>query len=200
MASSLPSRIRSILLMAARRGTGGRSARESGQLIQPLGAEGLRPVQDQEDHVGLRKGFVGRRQHGALEEVPGIQESGVSRKIIWARSVVRIPVTRCQVVWALGVTMLRRSPRSAFIRVDFPALGRPTRVTYPLRVSSFSGRLSGIGVVIRGNFPGERRFGNVRANKRNAPLLGRAGGRECEAGGDVLSHRINQQYHSRSGA
>jgi hypothetical protein len=64
------------------------------------------------------------------------------------------------VVWALGVTMLRRSPRKAFMRVDFPALGGPTRVTYPHRVSAFSGFGMGSGLVIRGKFPERNGFRN----------------------------------------
>ena len=38
--------------------------------------------------------------------------------------------------------------------------------------------------------------------KSNEPVLGlcRDGLVNVEAGGDVLSHRINQQYHSRGGA
>jgi putative transposase len=41
--------------------------------------------------------------------------------------------------------------------------------------------------------------GRRRGRKKDPPAL-EAGGLICEAGSDVLSHRINQQYHSRGGA
>jgi hypothetical protein len=53
----------------------------------------------------------------------------VSRKIIWTPSSVKIPVTRCHVVWGLGVTIESFSPTSAFRSVDLPALGWPTSAT-----------------------------------------------------------------------
>jgi hypothetical protein len=48
---------------------------------------------------------------------------------------VRSPVTRCHVVWAFDVTIERCWPMSRLSSVDFPAFGRPSSVTYPVRVA-----------------------------------------------------------------
>jgi len=44
-----------------------------------------------------------------------------------------MPTIRVRVDCALGLVMLNRSPTNRLRRVDFPALGRPARVTMPER-------------------------------------------------------------------
>ncbi|KAF5048778.1 hypothetical protein DSECCO2_446530 [anaerobic digester metagenome] len=56
---------------------------------------------------------------------------GVSRKTICSSAVVRMPVMLVRVVWGLGETMAIFSPRTAFRKVDFPALGGPMRAMKP---------------------------------------------------------------------
>jgi hypothetical protein len=46
---------------------------------------------------------------------------------------------RWRVVWALLVTMLSRSPTSAFMSVDLPTLGLPMMLTKPARWGFVSG-------------------------------------------------------------
>ena len=70
---------------------------------------------------------VDERRVGVM--VRGRWIPGVSRKTICASGRSRTPRTWLRVVWGLGLTMAIFCPRSWFIKVDLPALGRPTTVT-----------------------------------------------------------------------
>mmetsp|Transcript_24276 Transcript_24276/g.35302 ORF Transcript_24276/g.35302 Transcript_24276/m.35302 type:complete len:250 (-) Transcript_24276:238-987(-) len=63
----------------------------------------------------------------------GLSAPGVSVYTSWWLSPVTTPRIRCLVVCAFDVTILRRSPTSLFISVDFPTLGDPTILTNPAR-------------------------------------------------------------------
>jgi hypothetical protein len=41
---------------------------------------------------------------------------------------------RCRVVWGVSLVIATFEPMRAFVSVDFPALGRPTSATKPLRM------------------------------------------------------------------
>jgi len=61
--------------------------------------------------------------------VCSVWKPGVSTKTNWASSLVRMPVMRWRVVWALRETMEIFSPTRRLSRVDLPTLGRPTMAT-----------------------------------------------------------------------
>ena len=74
---------------------------------------------------------------------------GVSEKMIWYHSVVRIPLIRWRVVWTLGDTMASFSPIRAFNRVLLPAFGLPNMLTNPdfTIVKISTGKISGLKIV-----------------------------------------------------
>ena len=70
--------------------------------------------------------IIGRRE-AVVEDVPG-----VSTKTTWASGRSSTPRTSVRVVWGLSETIDTFSPRMWLTSVDFPTLGRPTRLAKPL--------------------------------------------------------------------
>lgn len=63
--------------------------------------------------------------------VRGLCSPGVSTRISWASSRCTIPRTVCRVVCGWSAVIATFCPTRAFVRVDLPALGRPTKQAKP---------------------------------------------------------------------
>ena len=76
----------------------------------------------------------------ALSRVPsavrGLWIPGVSTNTTWASGRVSTPMMRVRVVWGLSEVIATLVPTMRFTSVDFPTLGRPTKVTKPERISA----------------------------------------------------------------
>jgi hypothetical protein len=66
-------------------------------------------------------------------KVRGLCSPGVSTSTSWDSSVVTMPLIVCRVVCGFEEVMATFWPTMALVRVDFPALGRPTRQAKPAR-------------------------------------------------------------------
>ena len=157
---------------------------------------------------------MGRRQHGPLEKVPGIQEAGGVQEDHLG------PVggqdSRDALPGGLGLGGDDAEPlaEEGVHGGGLPGVGPPHQGHVAATGAVFlSGMAVGVWIVIGRNFPEEVEFGNA-GGKQKEPAPGRpetgsvkkgppawkAEGPLDEAGSDVLSHRINQQYHPRGGA
>src|ERR1041385_8498881 len=87
-------------------------------------------------------------------------------------------ITRSRVVCARGDTMLRRSPVSAFMSVDLPTFGLPTRATKPARVPAGASK-SFPDAIMRGNVDTLGGNGKVAQSTNTRGAGGARGGFLC---------------------
>ena len=92
-------------------------------------------VDQQRDHVGVRRAAPGGRHHGALEPPLRREDAGrVDEDDLRVACASTMPRTSARVVCTLWVTIETFEPTRALSSVDLPAFGAPISATKPARV------------------------------------------------------------------